>query len=57
MRALFLLLLISGCGEAMLVNDRGEKRYCYRTGINVMERYEFSRCVNELGTAGFKRAN
>lgn len=56
-----ILLMLSGCihEEALLVNDRGEKRYCYAdhnaslTSVGAVT--EFNRCLNDAGTAGFRR--
>ena len=57
---LTLPLLASGCAaqSAMLVNDKGEKRYCYKSATGAMSNIgaqrEFNRCLNEAGAAGFK---
>jgi hypothetical protein len=43
----------------VLVNDRGEKRYCYEdhnTSLSSIGAVaEFNKCLNEAGTAGFRR--
>jgi hypothetical protein len=54
-------MMLAGCvhNEVVLVNDRGEKRYCYEdhnasiTSIGAVA--EFNKCLNEAGTAGFRR--
>jgi hypothetical protein len=61
----YLMLLSIGClagcvaQDAVLVNDKGEKRYCYKpasgTFSNIGATQEFTRCLNEAGSAGFKR--
>lgn len=55
--------LLAGCvhNEAVLVNDRGEKRFCYEdhntslTSLGAVA--EFNKCLNDAGTAGFRRTN
>ena len=57
------LVFISGCASesATLVNDKGEKRYCYKSGggalSNIGRSRDFDRCLNAAGAAGFKRVN
>jgi len=56
-----LLSLLAGCASdsATLVNDKGEKRYCYKDSggafSNIGRSRDFQRCMNEAGAAGFKR--
>lgn len=42
-----------------MVNDKGEKRYCYKSASgafsNIGATREFNRCLNAAGEAGFKR--
>jgi hypothetical protein len=53
--------MVTSCvhDEAVLVNDRGEKRYCYadhNTSItSVGAVAEYNKCLNEAGVAGFRR--
>lgn len=62
MRLAVILLstLLSGCSSqsATLVNDQGEKRYCYKpaSGVfsNIGATQEFTRCINTAGSAGFR---
>ncbi len=58
-----LLLVIAGCAtlpdSATLINDKGEKRYCYKSQGGMISNAgavrEFNKCLNEAGAAGFKR--
>jgi len=65
MRALLIVsiaVLISGCAnqEVMMTNDKGEHRYCYNvhngsiSSVGAVQ--EFNKCLNEAGTAGFRRS-
>lgn len=57
------LLALGGCAaeSATLVNDKGEKRYCYKDSggamSNIVRSRDFQRCLNEAGAAGFKRVS
>lgn len=59
--ALISFLVLTGCvhNEAVLINDKGEKRYCYEdhnaslTSIGAVA--EFNKCLNDAGTAGYRR--
>lgn len=51
-----------GCAinvETILVNDAGQKRYCYLSHDSSLARVtataEYNRCLNEAGTQGFKK--
>lgn len=52
---------LSGCStEAALVNEKGEKRFCYKEssgaiGSGAAATREFNRCLNDAGTAGFRK--
>lgn len=54
-------VFLAGCvgQSATLVNDKGEKRYCYKSASgafsNIGATREFNKCLNEAGAAGFKR--
>jgi len=61
---LALPVLLSACAtntETVLKNERGETRYCYLTNDRTLSSIgavnEYSRCVNEAGTAGFRKVN
>lgn len=60
--AMLYLLVLTGCSsQAILINDKGEKRYCYKEstasiGSGAAATREFNRCLNDAGTAGFKRS-
>jgi hypothetical protein len=47
--------------ETVLKNERGETKYCYlpsdRGPAGVVAVGEYTRCVNEAGTAGFRKIN
>lgn len=53
--------LLSGCAnkEVAMVNDRGEKRYCYEVHQGSTDRVpaadQFNRCLNDAGSAGFRK--
>jgi hypothetical protein len=55
------MVLLAGCASesAMLVNDKGERRYCYKSsggGLTSIDRTrDFDRCLNAAGLDGFKR--
>lgn len=55
------LLAVAGCASqsATLVNDKGEKRYCYKSASgtisNIGATREFNKCLNDAGSAGFKK--
>lgn len=56
-------LLLAACGttttQTTLKNAVGEVRYCYlandHTLISMGAMTEYNRCLNDAGTAGFKR--
>ena len=55
-------ILLIGCAtniETILVNDAGQKRYCYLSHDSTLARVtataEYNRCLNEAGTQGFKK--
>jgi len=56
-----LAVIVAGCAneEVKLTNDKGEHRYCYRVYQGAISRItataKFNECLNEAGTAGFKR--
>lgn len=54
--------ILIGCAtnvETVLVNDAGQKRYCYLSHDSSLARItataEYNRCLNEAGTQGFKK--
>jgi hypothetical protein len=55
-----LLAVTAGCAaqSATLINDKGERRYCYKSATGAMSNIgaqrEFNKCLNEAGSAGFK---
>ncbi len=55
------IVLLAGCASesATLVNDKGERRTCYKSsggGLTSSDRMrDFDRCVNAAGLDGFKR--
>lgn len=58
------ILLAAGCTthtETMLKNDKGETRYCYLTNdhtlISMGAMSEYNKCLNEAGTAGFRKTH
>ena len=68
MKALLIIatcLLITACAttttETTLKNDKGETRYCYlandHTLVSMGAMSEYNRCLNDAGTAGFKKIN
>lgn len=54
---------LAGCSsQAILVNDKGEKRYCYKEssgsiGSGAAATREYNRCLNDAGTAGFRKVD
>lgn len=58
---LLAITLIAGCAntETMLRNDKGEVRYCYLVHDSTLARVpavaEYNRCLNEAGSAGFRK--
>ena len=53
---------LAGCAtnvETVLRNDAGQTRYCYlshdRTLARVTATAEYNKCLNEAGTAGYKK--
>ncbi len=52
---------LSGCAnkEVALINDKGERRYCYevhdRSLSSMGAAEQFNKCLNDAGTAGFRR--
>jgi hypothetical protein len=61
--AVFCVIGITGCAntETVLKNDKGETRYCYLSHNGsiavVAATGEYNRCLNDAGTAGFRRVN
>lgn len=59
--AIAALLVLSGCAsrEVILTNDKGEHRYCYLehrgSYDSIPASDQFNRCLNEAGTAGFRK--
>ena len=57
---LLTLALLAGCAaqSATLINDKGEKRHCYKSATgavsNIVAQREFNKCLNDAGAAGFK---
>jgi uncharacterized protein YceK len=57
------LMTLAGCGttttQTTLKNSNGQVRYCYlandHTLISVGAMTEYNKCLNDAGTAGFKR--
>ena len=57
--------LLAGCAttvtEAKLKNDKGETRYCYlsndHTLVSMGAMSEYNRCLNDAGTAGFRKVD
>lgn len=53
---------LTGCSnkEVAMINDRGERRYCYEVHQGSLDRVpaadQFNKCLNDAGTAGFRRA-
>ena len=47
--------------ETALVNDAGQKRFCYLTNdhtlISVGAVAEYNRCLNDAGAAGFRKTS
>ena len=66
MKVIYLAMFLAttaGCAaqSATLVNDKGEKRYCYKSATGAMSNIgatrEFNKCLNEAGAAGFKKVD
>ena len=59
--AALLATALAGCAnkEVLLINDKGEHRYCYEVHQGGIERFtageQFNKCLNDAGTAGFRR--
>ena len=57
--------LLVGCvtsvTEATLKNDKGDTRYCYlsndHTLVSMGAMSEYNRCLNDAGTAGFRKVS
>lgn len=54
--------LLVGCAiseEAVLKNDKGEIRYCYKSGGGhpVIANQQFTDCLNTAGNAGFRKVD
>ena len=57
--------LLAGCSttvtESKLKNDKGEIRYCYlsndHTLVSMGAMSEYNRCLNDAGTAGFRKVD
>ena len=54
--------LLTGCAtnvETTLKNDAGQIRYCYLSHDSTLARVtataEYNKCLNEAGTAGYKK--
>jgi hypothetical protein len=58
-----LLAMTAGCANerAALVNDQGERRYCYKSGggglTDAARTRDFDKCLNAAGLDGFKRVD
>lgn len=56
-----LLAATAGCANesATLVNDKGERRYCYKSGggglTDATRTRDFDKCLNAAGLDGFRR--
>lgn len=61
--ALLAAATVGACAadQATLVNDKGEKRYCYKDSggafSNIGRSRDFQKCMNDAGAEGFKRAD
>jgi hypothetical protein len=61
--AIVLFGLLAGCSttytETTLKNIKGEVRYCYLSNDHTLNSMgamsEYNKCLNDAGTAGFKR--
>lgn len=58
------ILVLNACAtnvETAMKNDAGQTRYCYLSHDSTLARVtatgEYNKCLNEAGTAGFKRVN
>lgn len=64
-KTLFVLAVASGLAacatnvETVLKNDAGQTRYCYLSHDSTLARVtataEYNKCLNEAGTAGYKK--
>ena len=60
---LITLIVLSGCAnqETILRNATGETRYCYLVHngslSSIAATDQYTKCLNDAGTAGFKRAD
>ena len=58
-----LTVLLTGCASeaATLVNDKGERRYCYKSGggglTDIDRTRYFDRCLNAARLDGFRRVD
>ena len=58
---LILVFFIFACAntETVMRNDKGETRYCYLRDDSTIKSIgavtEYSKCVNDAGTAGFRK--
>ena len=58
---LAVMVLLAGCAaeSATLVNDKGERRTCYKSGggglTSADRARDFDRCLNAAGLEGFRR--
>ena len=56
-----LIFFISACAntETVMRNEKGETRYCYLRDDSTIKSIgavtEYSKCVNDAGTAGFRK--
>jgi hypothetical protein len=52
---------VTSVTEATLKNDKGDTRYCYlsndHTLVSIGAMSEYNKCLNEAGTAGFKKVS
>lgn len=60
--AIGVVAVLTGCAtniETVLRNDAGQTRYCYLSHDSSLARVtataEYNRCLNEAGTAGYKK--
>ena len=58
-----LLCVAAGCANesATLVNDKGERRYCHKSGggglTDAARTRDFDKCLNAAGLDGFRRVD
>lgn len=65
MKTIWLAVIASAClggcsnKEVAMVNDRGERRYCYEVHQGSLDRVpaadQFNKCLNDAGSAGFRK--